>query len=1226
MLASDAYVEFNLASNQPGTALVTDPSLSYAWGITTSSGASGGFSVSDTSPGRSNSYSGDAAGSPFVVNAAEAVDVPLATGQVYNGNANEFIVHSSNPPDGTPPIIGGPAEFIYASLNGTIYGFNANLGQHAVPAVSVPGAAFTGLTLANNGTSTNGGGDQLYAADFLGGKIDVFDANFQPITTSGSFSDPNLPDGYKPFNIHALDGELYVSYANWAITPLAPTAGSTIPTPAPGGVVDVFDTAGNFIGRIASGPALDQPWGMALAPQSFGKFAGDLLVANHGSGEIDVFNPTPSTAATANTLLGTLGGADGNPFVVDGLLGLALGNGDNAGDPGSLYCTAGTIPLLLTPLTTASTGPSLASMFSIPSISHGTLGTIQVAAANPLVAVGTNTTTNAGHELTGALASFGSADLPNPTAHPEADYIATIEWGDGSSTASGTVVPTGNGGFLVVGSHTYTAAGTDDYTVKIQDAAGNAVAATGTVEVTPASLVAKAVPIHSDGLVVDNASVAVFVDTGGADPLANYSATIDWGDGSTSTGKIAGQATPFDANVAGGYFTVAGSHTYTATGDYTVTVTISDTDGGQATVTGTAEVAQATLVAHALPIQSDGLTIDNANVATFIDTGGVDLLTNYSATIDWGDGSSSTGTISGGIAVPNEILTGGMYNVAASHTYAASGDYTLTITISDTDGSQATVTGTAEVSQATLLAHALPVKSDGLAVNNSNVAVFSDTGGPDPLANYSATIDWGDGSSSSGTVTSGITPLDASLTGGPVIADIFSVSGSHTYTATGDYTVTITISDTDGGQATVTGTVSVATPTLKATALPVVSQGLSLNDQTVADFVDTGGGDPLSNYSATIDWGDGSTSTGTIHELVADPAPGATLVGPFFEVLGSHTYAATGNYTFSVTISDSDGTSATVTATAHIAHAPLLAVGVPVVVNSGLSVDGALVAAFADADGGDPLASYSATIDWGDGSSSSAGSVTGSGNSFVVAGSHTYAASGDYSLKIAISDQDGSTATAKSHAFIDAPVASFVASAFQDVLHRAPDDSGLNFWNQQLAAGLPQDQFASDLAHSAEFYATNVISPDYQKYLGRASDAAGLSYWTSQMQQGMSDQQLEASFIASTEFYAHTGGTSSGWINAMYQAVLGRQADSQGLAYWLQQLSSGASRSSVAMSFASSSEREAQLIQQDYFTYLGRSAGPSEVNYWVAQFEHGATNEDIVSGFVGSSEFYKLHS
>jgi len=1120
LLASGAFVEMNLASNQPGGALVADPSLVSAWGIATSPGASDGFSVSDPLGQRSNSYGGDVAGSPFAQNAGQTVNVPFATGQVYNGNANEFIVHSPNPPPGgTTPIAGGPAEFLYASLDGSIYGFNAHIGQQAVAAVSVPGAAFTGLALASAATAGSGATDQLYAADFSGGKIDVFNTSFQPVTTSGSFTDPNLPAGFKPFNIQALGGELYVSYAARPVLPPWGSGGDPlVPIPGPsGGVVDVFDDNGNFTRRIASGSPLDVPWGMALAPPSFGQFAGDLLVGNHGDGKINVFDP-----ATGKSL-GALGGADGNPFVVRGLWGLSFGNGDNAGDTGALYFAAGPEfsgpPEPLASLANASSvDPPTILPFPIPTFLHGLFGTVQVTGASPLVAVGTNATAYTGKEFSGALAAFGSADLPSPTALPAADYTATIDWGDGGSTTAGSVVPTGNGGFLVVGSHTYTTEATDHYQVTIQDASGNSAMASGEVNVTTAPLSAHGLPVISQGLSVNGAVVAAFTDLGGTDAILNYSATINWGDGTSTTGTIGSFYAVIDPPpVADGYFTVAGSHTYAATGDYTLTVTITDTDGSQATAQSTAHVAQATLLADGLPVESQGLTVNAAAVATFVDTGGADPTTDYSATINWGDGTSA----SAGTIVPLLVPVGGL---------TAPGGY-------------------------------------------------------------------------------------------------FSVTGDHTYTSTGDYTLTVTITDTDGSQATAQSTAHVAQATLLAHGLPVESQGLTVNAAAVATFVDTSGADPTTDYSATINWGDGtSASAGTIVPLLV-PVGGLTAPGGYFSVTGDHTYTSTGDYTLTVTITDTDGSQATAQSTAHMAQAPLLATGVPVVVSKGFTVNGAIVAAFADAGGGDPAANYAATIDWGDGgSTTTAGTVGGTGNSFIVTASHTYTTASVYDVKIAITDQDGSTAHVDTHAYVSAPAASFVANAFQNVLHRPVDDAGLSYWNQQIQNGVSPAQFAADLTHSSEFYATNVIDPVYQKYLGRAPDAGGVAYWTTQMQQGLTDQQIEAGFIASTEFYAHAGGTNAAWVNAMYQGVLGRPADSGGLSYWTAQLSAGASRPSVATGFAASQEREAQIVQDDYFTYLGRSASPAEVSYWVAQFEHGATNEDIVSRFVGSSEYFKTHS
>ena len=100
-----------------------------------------------------------------------------------------------------------------------------------------------------------------------------------------SFTDPNLPDGYAPFNVAVIDDSLYVAYAKR--NPAGPGD-----DPGPGhGFVDKFDLQGNLIERVASRGSLDLPWGMAIAPDSFGKLAGDLLVGNFGDGTINAFHP-----------------------------------------------------------------------------------------------------------------------------------------------------------------------------------------------------------------------------------------------------------------------------------------------------------------------------------------------------------------------------------------------------------------------------------------------------------------------------------------------------------------------------------------------------------------------------------------------------------------------------------------------------------------------------------------------------------------------------------------------------------------------------------------------------------------------------------------------------------------------------------------------------------------------------------------------------------------------
>src|SRR5262249_25349682 len=202
----------------------------------------------------------------------------------------------------------GPAVFIFASETGQITGWNPRVplpapSTHAQLGVTVPGAVFKGLAIANNGS-----GNFLYAADFHNGQIDVFDSQFHQTSLAGSFTDPDLPQGYAPFNIQNLDGKLYVTYAQQ-------DADGQNNVPGKGkGFVDVFDTTGNLLQRVASGGPLNSPWGLALAPDGFGPFGGDLLVGNFGDGHINAYDPADNFAFRRQLL-----GTDGSPVVIPGL-------------------------------------------------------------------------------------------------------------------------------------------------------------------------------------------------------------------------------------------------------------------------------------------------------------------------------------------------------------------------------------------------------------------------------------------------------------------------------------------------------------------------------------------------------------------------------------------------------------------------------------------------------------------------------------------------------------------------------------------------------------------------------------------------------------------------------------------------------------------------------------------------------------------------------------------
>ena len=176
---------------------------------------------------------------------------------------------------------------------------------------------------------------------------------------------------------------------------------------------------------------------------------------------------------------------------------------------------------------------------------------------------------------------------------------------------------------------------------------------------------------------------------------------------------------------------------------------------------------------------------------------------------------------------------------------------------------------------------------------------------------------------------------------------------------------------------------------------------------------------------------------------------------------------------------------------------------------------------------------------------------------------------------------------------------------------------------RNFLSATPQE-LAVALTHSAEHYA-NIVEADYHQYLGRGADAQGLQNWVSGMQQGLTEEQLEAQFIGSQEYIANHGGSPSAWVTGMYQDLLGRSPDPEGLDAWVHALQTGVNPSTVAHGFAASHEREAQRISDDYVTLLGRSPSAAEVNAWVNTFEHGLTNDDVQAGFVGSPEFYHAH-
>jgi uncharacterized protein (TIGR03118 family) len=252
------------------------------------------------------------------------VQVPNAPTGAVSNTGSHFVVSNGT--------ASGPALFIFATEEGKILGWNPNVsltqGQVAVDH-SGTGAVYKGLAIASTP-----GGDFLYATDFHNGRVDVFDGSFHQVNAPGAFVDPKIRDGYAPFGIQNLGGTIFVTYAKQ-------NAGAHDDVAGQGhGFVDQFDTSGTLLARVAKHGRLNSPWGLAIAPASFGRFGGDLLVGNFGDGRISAFEPQSGEGGFEPA--GQLRTSDRKALTIDGLWALQFGKGAaNNGPTTTLFFTAG---------------------------------------------------------------------------------------------------------------------------------------------------------------------------------------------------------------------------------------------------------------------------------------------------------------------------------------------------------------------------------------------------------------------------------------------------------------------------------------------------------------------------------------------------------------------------------------------------------------------------------------------------------------------------------------------------------------------------------------------------------------------------------------------------------------------------------------------------------------------------------------------------------------------
>jgi uncharacterized protein (TIGR03118 family) len=295
---ADGFVVTRLATD------ARDAKLVNAWGLAAS--PTGPWWTANEARSASTLYASDGRKQALTVTVEGG-----PTGIVYSGGQG-FVVHSGR--------ASGPARFIYACEDGTIRAWSPTVphrwSTEAVVAVddAAKGVLFRGLALAPH---------RLYATDFHSGHVFVFDERWRPVVRRGAFADPAIPPWYMPFGITVAGAHVFVTYS----VP-APVNGNDAPT---GGYVDEFDLQGRLVARVARMQELNEPWGLAVAPD------GKLLVANFGSGRINSY----IRHGRRWSLAAQLQGRDGKPIVISGLWGIAFGNGAMAGPKDTLFFAAG---------------------------------------------------------------------------------------------------------------------------------------------------------------------------------------------------------------------------------------------------------------------------------------------------------------------------------------------------------------------------------------------------------------------------------------------------------------------------------------------------------------------------------------------------------------------------------------------------------------------------------------------------------------------------------------------------------------------------------------------------------------------------------------------------------------------------------------------------------------------------------------------------------------------
>jgi hypothetical protein len=536
----------------------------------------------------------------------------------------------------------------------------------------------------------------------------------------------------------------------------------------------------------------------------------------------------------------------------------------------------------------------------------------------------------------------------------------------------------------------------------------------------------------SEGTPATNFLIGTIIRDGNPNmTLSLLQAVVSWGDGThatlTSQPSAAGQI----VLAPGGAIQVRGSHTYAAAGNYRIAATVTDkaTYASNSGINTLAQVAAAPLTSASAVINPVAFVPFQGLVATFTEKNPTAKASQFTATIKWGDGTTTTGTITATAATP----AGANFNVIGSHMYTMAGQFPVAVTIKDADGGTTSTSRNTTVAFGALTPLSVAIHATEGTPFTGTVGMFG-APGAGPTTQYSAVITWGDGHTTTASTAAGtITPVPTAAgaaPGSPPSAPEFAITGMNTYIAAGTDPVSIVVTGPGSATTTIHSTATVWNAPLNSTSVainPVL--GAAFNG-VVATFTEKNPSATAGQFTALINWGDGTTTTGAISAGTSGPS-GATT----FNVSGGHTYLAPGTYPVTVLVTDANGGATSTQLNTTVS--PLMPTnGTSINTTAEESFNG-IIGSFVDTDTQNAAStSFTAVITWGDGQTSTASTAAGtiqlSGtNQFTILGTNTYATAGTYPIGIVVTGPGSATTPISSTANVTAPALTGATQAIQ---------------------------------------------------------------------------------------------------------------------------------------------------------------------------------------------------